>query len=310
MSYTGRIAVARSFGPPEVITIEEHDYPEPGPGQVLVAVRTGGLNPVDAQRRAGVYGGPTPLLLGVEFAGVVLASASQDYRRGDEVIGWLVSGADADLVLTDPARLRLKPADIGWDLAGGLSGVGQTALTALNALDLPAGDTVVVHGAAGGVGTVLVQLAVARGLHVIGTASAANQEYVRGLGAVPVVYGQALDRALAAAAGERTVTASIDLAGSPEAGRYAAAVRSAGGQAITLVPSTVPYGIPLVQARYLTEQMDELLARVADGSLVLPVEAIPFPRISDAHRRFDAKRARGKTVLDLADNPHLARARA
>jgi enoyl reductase len=152
MTLNGRIAVARRFGPPEVIALESHPTQPLTGRQVRVAVRTGGLNPVDAHRRAGAFGGGVP---------------------------------------TDGGLLHAKPRELGWELAGGLSGVGQSAQTALKALSLRQGDVIVVHGGAGGVGSVLVQLAAARGIAVIVTGSAENHEYLRSLGAIPVAYGAA-----------------------------------------------------------------------------------------------------------------------
>jgi len=306
MSANGRIAVVRRFGPPEVITLEEHSTPPLGAGQVRVAVRTGGLNPVDARLRSGTFGGSVPMALGTEFAGIVTESRDAAWTRGDEVIGWGVHGADADLVLTDDSRLHRKPAGLEWALAGGLGGVGSTALTALDAVRAASGDLVVVHGAAGGVGTVLVQLAVARGVTVIGTASAANQEHVRLLGGTAVEYGPGLGERIAAAAEGRRVAASIDLAGTAEAGDVAVAVTSAGGTAITLVPETMAsHGIRLVRVHRSGAAMAVLLDAVAAGTLVLPVQTLPLARIVEAHRRLDAKHSRGKLVLDLSDNPHL-----
>ncbi|MFE9817926.1 NADP-dependent oxidoreductase [Streptomyces sp. NBC_00236] len=306
MSRNGRIAVARRFGPPTVIAIEEHPSPPLGRRQVRVAVRTGGLNPVDARRRAGTFGGSVPMVLGTEFAGVVVESDDPEWQPGDEVIGWGAQGADADLVTTDGTLLHTKPADLDWALAGGLSGVGQSALTALDAVSLTPGDVLVVHGAAGGVGTVLTQLAHARGLTVIGTASTPNHEHLRLLGAIPVAYGPGLAGRILAAADGHPVAASIDLAGSKEAGEIAVSVAAAGGQAVTLVPETMAsHGIRLVQTRRSRAQLSTLLDGIAAGTLKLPVKALPFTEIVEAHQRLDAQHARGKLVLDLSDNPHL-----
>ncbi|UVF80052.1 NADP-dependent oxidoreductase [Gordonia mangrovi] len=306
MSQPGRVAVVRRFGPPDVISIENHASPALRPDQVRVAVRTGGLNPVDARRRSGSFGGQVPMLLGTEFAGIVVESQSQAWTPGDEVIGWGANGADADLMVTTAHQLHAKPADLGWALAGGLSGVGQSALTALNSLDLAPGDTILLHGAAGGVGTVLTQLAVRRGLSVLGTASAANQAHLRDLGATPVVYGDGLAGRVTAAAGGAQIAASIDLAGSADAGDLATQIVAAGGAAITLVPETMmSHDIPLVRVQHSSAQLAELLGAIADGTLILPVETMPFTEIVEAHRRLDAKHATGKLVLDLADNPHL-----
>ncbi len=306
MSQRGRFAVVRRFGPPEVITIEEHPLRPLGRGEVRVAVRIGGLNPVDARRRSGTFGGGVPLSLGTEFAGVVIESNDAAWTPGDEVIGWGVEGADADSVVTTGSRLHAKPAAVSWEVAGGLSGVGQSALTALASVSVRPGDVVVVHGASGGVGTVLVQVAVARGLRVLGTGSQASQDYIRDVGATPVVYGPGLAERLAEAADGAPIAASIDLAGSREAGDVAVAVQKAGGQAITLVPETMmSHGIRLVQVQRSAKQLQSLLDDVMSGALNLPVTAVPFTQIVEAHRRLDAKHARGKVVLDLADNPLL-----
>ncbi|MEV0008741.1 NADP-dependent oxidoreductase [Streptomyces sp. NPDC051840] len=306
MSKSGRIAVVRRFGPPEVIAVEEHVAPPVGPGQVRVAVRTGGLNPVDARLRSGTFGGSVPMALGTEFAGVVVESREPSWAAGDEVIGWGVQGADADLVTTDAGRLHAKPAGLDWALAGGLGGVGSTAVTALDAISLAPGSVIVVHGAAGGVGTVLVQLAVARGLVVIGTGGPNNQEHLLRLGANAVEYGPGLAARISAAASGRPLAASIDLAGSAEAGEAAVSVVAAGGQAITLVPETMAsHGVRLVRVQRSSATMTALLDAVADGTLDLPVQTLALTEIVEAHRRLDAKHARGKLVLDLSDNPHL-----
>ena len=152
-----------------------------------------------------------------------------------------------------------------------------------------------------------MQLAVARGIQVIGTTSEANEEYVRSLGATPVRYGSGLAERIADTADGRRVDASIDLAGTREAGDYAVAVMRAGGAAVTLVPETMSsHGIRLVQTRPSADGIRELAEALPSGALTLPVEPVPFERIVDAHRRLDAKHARGKLVLDLSDNPHLA----
>lgn len=306
MTELARIAVVRTFGPPQNIKIEEHPLAPLRAGEVRVAVRTGGLNPVDARRRAGKFGGNVPMVLGTEHAGVIHDSKDPSWPVGMEVIGWGTSGADADLATTDGSRLFPKPAGLDWNLAGGLSGVGQTALTALNALSLQPGNLVVVHGASGGVGTVLAQMAISRGLKVIGTASASNQDYLRKLGATAVEYGPGLSERILAAAGGQPIVASIDLAGSHEAGDVCVAVMRAGGQAITLVPETMTsHSLRLVQVRHSPEQLKELLDAVAAGGLVLPVESFPFLNIVQAHERLDSKHAQGKIVLNISDNPYL-----
>lgn len=307
MTLTGRIVVAREFGTPDVLTIEEHPSPALPTRTVRVAVRAAGLNPVDARRRAGGFGGQPPLVFGSEFAGIVVESAHPSWHRGDEVIGWSAQGAAADLLIADGDRIIRRPNDIDWLLAGGLSGVGNTALTALSELSLPSGSLAVVHGASGGVGTALVQLAVARGIDVIGTTSKANADYVHSLGATPVLYGPGLADRISDAVGDRRIDASIDLAGTREAGDLGVAVLRAGGRAITLVPETMQsHGLPLVRTRPSAEGILELSQALRSGVLTLPVEAVLLAEVTEAHRRLDAKHARGKLVLDLSDNPHFS----
>lgn len=306
MTLTGRIAIAHAFGPPDVLAVERHPSPELPSGAVRVAVRAAGLNPVDARRRSGAFGGRPPLVFGSEFTGVVMESAHPAWGRGDEVMGWSANGADADLLIADGDRMAPKPPELDWIVAGGLSGAGNTALTTLAELDLPSGALMVVHGAAGGVGTVLTQLAVARGIRVIGTASDRNAEHLRALGAVPVAYGDGVAERITAAAAGAVIDASVDLAGTREAGDFAVAAARDGARSVTLVPETMSsHGIRLVQTRPSAAGIRELADAVLSGALTLPIETLPLEDIIEAHRRMDAKHARGKLVLDLSDNPHL-----
>ncbi len=306
MATTSRIAVARSFGSPDVISIENHEVPALAPGAVRVAVRAAGLNPVDARRRSGGFGGRPPRTFGSEFAGVVVESADPGAPVGAELVGWAAGGANADLLDVDPRATQPKPEGLDWLTAGGLSGAGQTALTVLDTLGLQPGAVVLVHGAAGGVGTLLTQLAVARGLVVLGTASPKNLDFVRSLSATALDYTGDLPAQITAASAGRPITASIDLAGSRQAGDLAVAIRQAGGAAVTLVPETMQsHGIQILSSQKTPARLRELLARAADGSLKLPVEGVSFAELSAAHARMDAKHATGKLVLDLADNPFL-----
>lgn len=307
---TYRAAVARRFGPPDVLGVEDLPVGPLAPGTIRVAVRVGGVNPVDATIRSGAFGGGVPFVPGTEFAGVVveLGAGVSGVTVGDEVVGFGTPGADADLVTTTPDRVVRKPADLSWELAGAVGAVGQTALTVLDALALPADAPVVVHGGSGGVGTILVQLLVAAGNLVVATSSAARADYLTSLGARPVAYGPDLAARLAA---EHPVgfAASIDLAGSAQAGEIGSAVRTAGGKAVTIVPATTQsHRIPLIQVQRSQGRLARLLADAADGTLRMPVQTMPLKEIVEVHRRLDARHAVGKTVLDLSDNPHLPEA--
>jgi NADPH:quinone reductase-like Zn-dependent oxidoreductase len=170
-----------------------------------------------------------PAGLGSDVAGVVdqVGTGVTAFQVGDEVMGGSLTPAISESALADPANLITKPADVGWDVAGSVAGAGGTAWAVLNQLGIKAGETLLVHAAAGGVGTFAVQLAVARGARVIGTASERNFEYLRSIGAEPVSYGDGLlerVRAVAPhgvdavldASGRGEIPLSIELAGGPD----------------------------------------------------------------------------------------------
>ena len=307
---TYRAAVARTFGPPEVLGIADLPVAPLAPGSIRVAVRVGGVNPVDAAIRSGSFGGGTPFVPGTEFAGVVteVAAGVTEVAVGDEVVGFGTPGSDAELVVTSADRVVAKPADLSWELAGAVGAVGQTALTVLDALQLSPEAPVLVHGGSGGVGTVLVQLLVATGIPVVATASAARADYLRDLGARPLAYGPDLPAQLKAEY-PSGFAASIDLAGTPQAGSIGQAVREAGGAAVTIaLGSARSHGIPLIQVQRSQARLTRLLADAASGRLRMPVQSLPLAEVVEAHRRLDSGHALGKTVLDLSDNPYLPKA--
>ena len=193
-----RAVVFDAYGGPEVLRVVEVPAPEPGPGQIRVRVRAAGVNPIDAKVRGGRLDGRFPVAfpqtLGNEFAGVVdrLGAGVTGCRAGAEVFGFTSMAAYADHVLVGADQVAAKPADLPWVTAAALSAVGQTAYHALRILAVGRGETLLVHAAAGGVGTVAVQLARRLGATVIGTASEGNHDYLRSLGATPVTYGPGL----------------------------------------------------------------------------------------------------------------------
>jgi NADPH:quinone reductase len=219
------VVVATAYGGPEVLSATDQPAGEPGPGQALIQVRAAGVNPVDWKVYSGNMGTDPawlPLRLGSEAAGVVTAAGPEavgpagPIRAGDEVIAFRAPGAYAAELVVPATALVPKPTALDWAQASGLLLTGVTAWHLLAVTDVHAGDTVLMHGAAGGVGTMAVQLAVARGATVVATASPARHEYLRGLGAVPVAYGDGLaDRARAAAPGGFDV--ALDMIGTDEA---------------------------------------------------------------------------------------------
>jgi len=193
--------VAVAYGGPEVLSVVQSRLENPGLDQVLIEVRAIGTNPVDYKLYSGAYGddrSKLPISLGFEAAGVVakvggeLEGPGGRIAVGDEVIVYRASGAYTTGLLSGPSSVLPKPSKMSFEEAGGLMLTGVTAIHALRATRTIAGDTLLVHGAAGGVGLMAVQLAVADGVRVIGTASEAEQERLRSLGAEPVIYGEGL----------------------------------------------------------------------------------------------------------------------
>jgi NADPH2:quinone reductase len=213
--------VATTFGGPEVLDVIVVDPGRPGPGEVLLEIRAAGVNPTDWKLYSGAWGTDVahlPIRLGREASGVVLEVGEDvdSVAVGDEVIAYEARGAYTDQMIVAVESLFPKPPAMSWEKAGGLMVAGTTAAHTLAATRVGAGDTVLVHGASGGVGAMIVQLARAKGARVIGTADPSNHEYLVDLGAVPVGYGPGLiDRVRAAARG--TLTAAIDAAGTREA---------------------------------------------------------------------------------------------
>ncbi|MFH9723853.1 NADP-dependent oxidoreductase [Streptomyces sp. NPDC017254] len=209
--------VYEEFGGPEVL---RHTtgvaVPEPGPGEVRVKVAAVGLNPVDWKRRYGwveeFYPTSFPAVPGLEFAGTVdkLGEGVTDLAVGDEVLGWTKTGAYAEYAVA--GIVVPKPAGLSWEAAASLPVAGETAQRVLDLIGVRKGETLFLHGAAGVVGSVGVQLAVAAGITVVGSASESNHAYLRELGAIPVAYGEGLAERVRAAAPDG-VDAVFDAAG-------------------------------------------------------------------------------------------------
>lgn len=198
-----RAAAYDRYGSLDVLTTRDLPDPKVGPSELLVEVRTAGVNPVDWKLMSGgldpMMEATFPIVPGWDVAGVVRATGpdTPEFEVGDEVLAyarkdWVHGGTFAELVTVPVRAAARKPADLSWAAAGALPLTGLTALRTLRALRVGEGDTVLIHGAAGGVGRIAVQLARLLGATVIGTASAANHDRLRALGATPVTYGDGL----------------------------------------------------------------------------------------------------------------------
>ncbi|MFF9041009.1 NADP-dependent oxidoreductase [Streptomyces sp. NPDC014892] len=193
-----KAAAFYAFGGPEVLELMEVPTPEAGPGEVRVRVKAAGSQPTDCAVRGG-WNPPGltmtfPHITGGDFAGVVdaVGEGVTGFAPGDEVLGYRTQLTYAEYVVAPADQIVAKPAALPWEVAGSLSASGQTAHTAIEILGVSAGETVLVNGAAGGVGTIAVQLAVLHGAKVIATAREDNHAYLRELGAIPVAYGEGL----------------------------------------------------------------------------------------------------------------------
>ncbi|MFD0279157.1 NADP-dependent oxidoreductase [Kitasatospora sp. NPDC127111] len=292
------------FGGPEVLRVTEVPTPAAGPGEVRVRVRAAGVQPVDLAVREGFKPpGATvepPVVPGNEFAGVVdqLGPGSYGWEVGDEVLGFRLLHSHAEFVTVDTAHLVAKPAGMPWEQAGSLSASGQTAHIGLSQLQVGKGDTVLVHGASGGVGTVAVQLARAWGATVIGTASERNHDYLRELGAIPVAYGEGLVGRVRAVA-PQGVDAALDAAGrgALEASVELVADKDRIGTIVDHA-TAARLGLRQLRAQRTAARLAELVELWEAGGLRLEIaEVFPLERAADAHRMVGTGHVRGKVVL-------------
>lgn len=287
------------YGPPSVLTVVEADRPEPGPGQVRVAVKAAGVNPFDLKVRSGAMRfGTLPRVPGAEVAGTVdaLGEGVSDTAVGAAVAGWAATGGYAEYALLE--TYAPKPEELDWAQAAALPVAGEAALRALRELAPRSGETLLVHGASGTVGAIAVQFAVADGVVVVGTAGEANLERVRGLGAVPVAYGHGwADRVRAAA--PDGVDAVLDAAGH---GILPEAIALRGGtteRVLTLVDGAAQeLGVRFSSGGGQSAQVLRTLFRAqAEGRLVLPdPRLMSLANAAQAHAELEA-RGSGKIVL-------------
>jgi NADPH2:quinone reductase len=314
-----RAVVATAFGGPEVLEIVEVDVGTPGTGQVLVEVRAAGVNPADWKSYTGAFGtdpARLPLRLGYEAAGVVLAVGPEvtACAAGDEVIVSRATGAYAERLLVPESALVPKPETLPWDQAAGLLLAGTTAWHAVEAVGLHEGDTVLVHGAAGGVGDMVTQLALLRGARVIATASPANHDGLRALGAEPVAHGPGLAGRVREVLGRTsdgppaTVTAAIDTVGTDEALDVSAELVADRGRIATIAgfQHGAALGIRLLGnapgadagAGVRAASRATLTALAAEHRLVVTVAAtFPLAEVAAAHRFGMTGHTRGKIIL-------------
>ena len=289
------------YGPPSVMHVAEVEEPHAGPGTIRIAARASGLGAGEVMVRSGKLQHMVPVTFpyrtGFDAAGVVdeVGDGVTGVRVGDEVFGMstlAMRAANADHVLL--AGWAPKPAGWSWAEAGGAAGSVETAARVLDRLAVGAGQTVLVQGAAGGTGAVVVQFAVARGATVIGTASERNHDFLRSLGAQPTTYGEGLPERAGRA------DAVVDCAG----GQLADLVAIAGSpeRVVTIADfDAAAHGVHLssgLSDPLALHGLDVAVELAAQGRLRIPVAAeFPLGEAAAAHELSESRHARGKIVL-------------
>lgn len=291
-----------AYGGPEVLEWRDAPAPHAGPGQIRIAVRAASVNPIDWKTFTGAMSGGQSMVgtgyLGYDAAGVVdeVGEGVTGVSVGDDVLGLGRNTQAEYAVLSSWAP---KPPSIDWAVAAAAGVAGETGERGLRVLGVKAGATILVDGGAGGVGAVAVQMAVARGARVIASSSEANHDYLREIGATPLLYGEGVvDRVRAAAGGP--VDAVFDVAGktpvedlislAPEPAQVVSIANFTAGQAGARVTGGGADSSPMEALAQVTELL-------AQNKLVIKVQTFPFGRAADAYRISQSGHVRGKLVL-------------
>jgi len=298
------------YGGPETEALAEVDRPSPGPGEVLVAVRAAGVNPIDWKVRKG-YRRPGetdtrtfPAVFGSEVSGTVeeIGAGVDGFAVGDEVFGNAMAGGYAEYVLLPAAITAHKPAQLSFRDAATLPVAAATAYDGLRQLDLPAGATVLVTGAGGGVGSAALQIARAFGLRAVGVASEGKKDFVESLGAVHVPSGPDLAARVRAVAPDG-VDGVYDLVG----GEVLAEAATLLTDRTKLVTAGAPaaevekVGGARVERARNAAVLDEVAQLVVNGQLDPHVtRTFPLDQAGEALRTVEDGHARGKIVIEVS----------
>jgi NADPH:quinone reductase-like Zn-dependent oxidoreductase len=295
------------YGGIDVLSVVDVEDPAPAPGQLLVRVKAAGINPGEAKIREGLLHERWPATFpsgqGSDLAGVVEAVGAgvEAFQAGDEVIGVTdLRASQAEVVVIDAENATRRPAGVPWEVAGALFVVGATAWAAVRAVELSDGDTVVVSGGAGGVGSLAVQLARRAGATVIGLASEHNHEWLRGHGVIPVTYGDGVADRVRAAAPDG-VDAFIDTVGDGYV-ELALELGVAADRIDTIADFTAvaKYGVKAEgnMAGASAQTLAELAALIEEGALEVPIAATyPLDQVREAYAELERNHTRGKIVL-------------
>ncbi|MBA0048638.1 NADP-dependent oxidoreductase [Mycobacteroides sp. LB1] len=306
---TTHVVVATAYGAPDVLELREVPIDGPAEGQVLVDVKAAGVNPIDWKLYSGAFGtdpSALPMRLGLEVSGTVAAVGPgvDGLQPGDEVIAAGQIGGYAAQIIASADEVFRKPANLSFAEAAGFLLTGQTAVHLLEATNVTEGDTVLIHGAAGGVGLLAIQLAKARGAKVIATASPARHEQLRSYGAIPVEYGPGLLERVTAIG---PVDVALDLVGTDEAADVSLALVSDKDRIATIAgfarAATDGFkalgGVgPDAGTEIRLAARPELIRLAGNGELDVTIDrTFPLAEARQAHEYVQTGHARGKILL-------------
>ncbi|MFJ9086027.1 NADP-dependent oxidoreductase [Streptomyces sp. NPDC102384] len=296
------------YGGIDVLRVEDAPRPVPAADQVLVEVRAAGIQPGEVSIRTGFLHERWPATFpsgqGSDLAGVVVEVGShvRDFGVGDEVIGFTHRRAShAEYVVVDDVNLVHRPSGLPWDVAGSLYVAGSTAYACVWAVDLRPGDTVVVSGAAGGVGSMAVQLARRQGVTVIGLASEPHHGWLKEKGVIPLAYGDGVRERIREAAGDGGVDAFIDTFGTGyvelavELGVRPERINTIRDWKVAGRVGARTYGEGAAASAVVLGELARLAAR---GELEVPIaRTYPLEEVGDAFRELERRHTHGKIVL-------------
>jgi NADPH:quinone reductase-like Zn-dependent oxidoreductase len=295
------------YGEIDVLRVVEVERPVPKPNQVLVRVKAAGINPGEIMIRKGVFADRWPATFpsgqGSDLAGIVeeIGGAVKNVAVGDEIIGFTEDRAShAELVVVEADHLVPRPARVPWEQAGALFVAGTTAYAAVKAIALTASDTLVVSGAAGGVGSIVVQLARNIGAKVLGLASAANHAWLTDHGVIPITYGDGVAGRIRAASGNK-IDAFVDAFG----GGYVELALKLGvapDRIDTIIDfaAAAKYGVKSEgnSAAANAQVLAELAGLIEAGRLEIPIaKTYRLADVREAYQDLEKRHTRGKIVL-------------
>ncbi|HMD56943.1 MAG TPA: NADP-dependent oxidoreductase [Solirubrobacteraceae bacterium] len=296
------------YGDRDVLYVADVEVPVPSAGEVLVAVRAAAINPGETSIRSGALAERFPATFpsgeGSDLAGVVsaLGDGVSEFAVGDEVLGWSWRrSSHAEYVTVPVSQLIPKPAAMSWDVAGSLYVVGCTAYAAVRAVAAERGDTVAVSAAAGGVGSVVVQLLRIKGATVLAIASPSNHDWLTAHGAIQIRYGDGLADRLKAAAAPHGIDAFIDLFG-PDYVQLAVELGVARDRIETIISREKAQELGTKAEgsgdASTTEVLSEMAELVASGRIEIPIAAVyPLENVRDAFAQLEQRHTHGKIVL-------------